>query len=356
MRIGILTYHRAHNYGAVLQCYALQQVLTDMGHEVNVIDYRQPYIENKYKSRIDFRRLVSCLIRLNISGAIFLIEKYLNSFTLRRNFNNFVDKFLNCSEPVGRNNIPDDYDCYVIGSDQMWGLHCTGGDEPVYWGSFRRKPGSKLIGYAISSNKDYSKYLSLFEIADRVSKFDALSFREISVCEEIQAVSRKQVKVCLDPTLLTTASMWNPLINDSYKKRQYVATYFIRESHEVRKGLIEKAKAFASLRHLELIDLSAMKYPVEDFISIIKCAQFVFTTSFHATVFSLLFGIPFTSICLCDGHDDRYVNLLNTLGLSNHLSKVNDGFIQPDIINVQEVNEKIKYLRQSSCQFLLTNI
>ena len=48
MRIGILTFHRAHNYGAVLQCYALQETLKRMGHDVQVIDYRQPWIEDFY--------------------------------------------------------------------------------------------------------------------------------------------------------------------------------------------------------------------------------------------------------------------------------------------------------------------
>ena len=49
MKVGILTFHRAHNYGAVLQCYALQETLKRMGHDVQVIDYAQPWIEEFYK-------------------------------------------------------------------------------------------------------------------------------------------------------------------------------------------------------------------------------------------------------------------------------------------------------------------
>ena len=49
MKIGILTFHRAHNYGAVLQCYALQEIMRRRGHDVRVIDYRQPWIEEFYK-------------------------------------------------------------------------------------------------------------------------------------------------------------------------------------------------------------------------------------------------------------------------------------------------------------------
>lgn len=356
MRIGILTYHRAHNYGAVLQCYSLQQVLSEMGHIVEVIDYRQPYIENKYKPRLDIRRIISNLVRLNFAEAIFQINKFLNSFTLRKNFTSFRETFLNCSNPVITNAIPEDYDCYIIGSDQMWGLHCTGGDEPIYWGKFNRKPESKLIGYAISSNRDYSNYLSLSEIAERIRKFDALSLREFSVCEEIQAIAKRKFQLCLDPTLLTTAHIWKPLLNDKYESRKYVATYFIREKQADRIELLRRAKNFASSNNLEFIDLSTMEYPVEDFISIIKSATCVFTTSFHATVFSVILGTPFTTICLNDGHDDRYVNLLNMLDLTEHLSEPNASFLLPPHENIQEIEEKLQKLRQSSIQFLCDNI
>lgn len=356
MKVGILTFHRAHNYGAVLQCYALQQVLTEMGHNVEVIDYRQPYIENKYKPRLDIRRIISNLVRFNISGAIFQFDKYVNSFTLRKNFNSFRETFLKCSNPVLKENIPEDYDCYIIGSDQMWGLHCTGGDEPVYWGNFKRKSNTKLIGYAISSNRDYTKHLSLLEIANRVSQFDALSFREMSIREEIHSITNKEVQLCLDPTLLTTAHIWNPLLNSKYNSRKFVATYFIRENPSLRNILIKKAYDFASSNHLEVIDLSTMIYSVEDFVSIIKSATCVFTTSFHATVFSIIFGTPFSSICLHDGHDDRYVNLLNSLGLSNHISESNADFKLPPSDNFQETEENLRTLRQSSIQFLMDNI
>lgn len=356
MRIGILTYHRAQNYGTVLQCYALQQVLIEMGHNVEVIDYCQPYIENFYKPHLCTRRIISNLIHLNITCAKIQLFKYFNSLARQKNFSSFCKKYLNRSKPVIGNNIPKYYDCYIIGSDQLWGLYSTGGDEPIYWGMFKRKPNSKLIGYAISSNRDYSKYLSLQEIADRVRGFDALSLRELPVCEDIQTISNKKCNQCLDPTLLTTNHLWEPFLNNKYKNQKYVVTYFLREKQAVRIELLKKAKEFASSKHLEVIDLSSVKYPVEDFISIIKYATCVFTSSFHGTVFSVIFGTPFTSICHHDGHDGRYVDLLNSLGLSNHLSELGTNLKLPPFVNKQETDEKLKILRQESIQFLLNNI
>lgn len=356
MRVGILTYHRAHNYGAVLQCYALQQVLSEMGHIVEVIDYRQPHIENYYKPRLNIRRVISDLIQLDFYGVNFQCSKFINRFSQRIFFSSFREKYLKCNGPIIGYNIPDDYDCYIIGSDQVWGLYCTGGDEPIYWGKFKRKTDSKLIGYAISSNRDYSKYLSLQEIADRVSGFDAISFREIPVCKDIQTITDKECKLCLDPTLLTTDRLWEPFINNKYKNRKYVATFFIREDQVVRKELLKKVKKFARSKHLEVIDLSYVKYPVEDFISMIKYATCVFTSSFHATVFSVIFGTPFTSICHHDSHDDRYVSLLNSLGLSNHLSEKSENLVFPPSVNKQETEGNLQILRQTSIQFLLDNV
>ena len=64
MKIGILTFHRAHNYGAVLQCYALQEVLKAKGHYVVIIDYRQSFIESLYRIRYDKRYIAKCCLHL----------------------------------------------------------------------------------------------------------------------------------------------------------------------------------------------------------------------------------------------------------------------------------------------------
>ena len=77
MRVGILTFHRAHNYGAVLQCYALQKVLKNLGHEVQVIDYRQPYIENLY-AVFSWRHLFFLLMRLPIKSVLYYLKTVTN--------------------------------------------------------------------------------------------------------------------------------------------------------------------------------------------------------------------------------------------------------------------------------------
>ena len=76
MKIGILTFHRAHNYGAVLQCYALQEILKRMGHQVYVIDYRQPWIEDFYRF-ISMDMIISCR---NLSEVSAYLKRNLKKF------------------------------------------------------------------------------------------------------------------------------------------------------------------------------------------------------------------------------------------------------------------------------------
>ena len=56
MRIGLLTFHHAHNCGAALQVFALQTVLQHLGHDVTVINYRVARIDRSYETCSDLRK------------------------------------------------------------------------------------------------------------------------------------------------------------------------------------------------------------------------------------------------------------------------------------------------------------
>lgn len=319
MKVGIITFHRAYNYGAVLQCYALQEVIRSMGHEVEVVDYRQTYIENRYSPQISLKEIISFLTGFHLRGLKHYIKKKRLLKKNRLLFSSFSNKFLNVSEPITGMGIPPVYNRYIIGSDQMWGIHCTGGYDSVYWGDFNRPIGSKLYGYAISTNLNYHDFLTDEEVKKAVDRFDGLSFREKAIRDDIERITGVKGVVCIDPTLLTDSSIWNPMINNSWSKKKYVALYLLRCKKDSGEDIRAKANVFARSHGCDVIDLTFMNYSVEDFVSIIKFAQCVFTTSFHATVFSIIFNRPFYSIKLNDGSDVRYENLLTQLGLTNHL-------------------------------------
>ena len=249
--------------------------------------------------------------------------------------------------------MPHDFDIYVIGSDQLWGLHCLGGvADDFYMGNFKHTPQSKVIGYAISTNLKSLKVLNNDNsLKDSVANFAKLSMREEFAADYIGNEIGIKPSVCLDPTLLTDKTVWKPLINDKWKDERYILMYEVRCLKDNPNMLQEKAEELANKYNCKIIDLSNMTYSVEDFVSLFKYAQYVVTTSFHATVFSIIFDTPFYSVKLNDGHDGRYTNLLNALGLETCCVE-KDSICSPQEIDFSSAKEKLDLLRGSSFEFL----
>ena len=150
MKVGILTYHRAHNYGAVLQCYALQEVIRNKGHQVEIIDYIQPHIEWRYSPHLSLRYVVRNCLLLNIRNVLNHFQEYFLFKYTPPFFEDFRKKHLNCSFSFKGDHFPQTYNCYIIGSDQVWSIYCVSKYDPFFWGNFQRPKESKLFGYAVS--------------------------------------------------------------------------------------------------------------------------------------------------------------------------------------------------------------
>lgn len=352
MRIGILTFHRAHNYGAVLQCYALQETLKRMGHDVQVIDYRQPWIEDFYNlfcRNMIMRNATSPSQLFSYLKAS--LKKWILAPSKASNFRNFRENFLNLSMPC-LDAIPQLYDCYVIGSDQLWSLHCLGGvQDNVYMGDFERPAGSRLVGYAVSADmKSVRSSASLLKAM--VPGFDSLSMREKEVADAVAAITGCPCEVCLDPTLLTDASLWNPLMTQ-VEKGEYVLMYEVRWNPQTKGLLRKKAEELAAKigPHCKVIDLSRVDRPVTEFVSLFRNASHVVTTSFHAVVFSIIFGVPFYAFPLWGGYDLRYTELLWSVGAEDRLVSF-DTVLEPGPMDFSSVKKKLAVRQAESMKFL----
>lgn len=357
MKIGILTFHRAHNYGAVLQCYALQEILKGMGHDVRVIDYRQPWIEEFYKLfslKMLYRRASG------LSSAVEYMKNSLKKFIWspcrRSYFKDFRETYLDMT-PECLTDIPQDFDCYVIGSDQLWSLHCLGGEyDRVYLGEFDRPADSLLVGYAISADIRSIQGLE-GRLKDLLPSFTAISMREQRIAEIVTSFSGQECMTCMDPTLLTDASLWNPVTDSKWASRRYVLVYEVRWNKDT-KGLL-KRKAAELAKKLgdgyEVLDVSRMRYPVRDFLSMFRYASYVVTTSFHGIVFSLLFETPFYAFPLWESYDLRYRELLSSIGASDRLLEF-DAEPEPHPMDFAPLKDNLDRIRKESLYFLQNNI
>ena len=353
MKIGILTFHRAHNYGAVLQCYALQEYLKQQGHNVEVIDYRQKFIEKVY-SPFNLQMFIQDFFRLRkrtFKHILLIIKK----IRCKRLYEQFIEKHIYSSTPCNKNNIPSKYDAIIIGSDQMWNTKLTGGYDSIYWGEMPKEFHGRLIGYAISTNIRNLSLVSSDIILKALSHFSAFSFREANLTSYINETlhSKFKVKTTLDPTLLVNREVWDSLIINSFQSRRYVVIYQARGYAKEPDLLIKKAAVLAEKMNCEVINLIHGEYSPCDFVSIFRYALCVITTSFHAVAFSLIFNRPLYAIRLNDGNDRRYADLLEYLGAGNML--VDTGFI-PEIIDVnyEEINCNLEKMRTESIDFLNT--
>lgn len=356
MRIGILTFHRAHNYGAVLQCYALQEVLKRMGHDVQVIDYRQPWIDDFY------RPFAWNMIRRNLYSVPSLFRylkrslfKWFSAPFKASYFKGFRNRFLNLSAP-SYDKLPRDYDCYVVGSDQLWSLHCLGGvADMMYLGDFERPAGSRLVAYAVSA--DMKSVVGLKDIlAESLSGFDAVSMREKTIAEAVMEATGYRCEACLDPTLLTDAALWDPLVHDVCHS-EYVLVYEVKWNPQTKGRLRKKAEELAASvgPDCKVIDLSRVNRPVEEFVSLFRNASYVVTTSFHGIAFSIIFGVPFFALPLWDGSDLRYMELLRSVGAADRIVGFDSELI-PSGMDFTTIRENLAELRKSSFEFIERNI
>ena len=349
MKIGILTFHRAHNYGAVLQCYALQEVLKGMGHEVEVIDYRQPQIEQAYNHWSIMTLIKSCIKFWRLRG---YIAQLLREHHKRQIFNAFKEHYLNVRNRCDSTNIPTNYDVYVVGSDQLFNTAITNGLDSVYSGQFKRNKSSKLIGYAISSNLMSINNIGAEGWVGIAKSFDAVSLREKTLADKIYDLSKLSFDVCVDPTILTTAETWNTMISKSKVSDGYVVLYEVRRIKDDPTLLRRKTDELASFNNLKVVDLSSVEFGVEDWVNYIKNARCVITSSFHASVFAILFKRPLYAFKLDDGWDYRYTDLLEYVGLCDSIKGVDDSVLEIPKLDYENVLGTLDEYKRHSKDFL----
>ena len=353
-RVGIITYHRANNFGAVLQCYALQEMLKRLDFNVKVIDYRQPFTELIYNPiRWDIMKKGLTNPRLLV-GYLFKVFPILYKRT--QVYNSFRSRFLQCSRPIksGRE-MPQCFDVYLIGSDQMWSLHPTNNViEPVYFGEFTVPKGSSIQGYAISSNIESLRTIGKEYLTGSVKRFKRLSFREETVRDEVYQMTDMHGEVVVDPTLLLNAEDWNRLTTYNLIGEPYLLTYFLSNNTD-NEAFRTKVSVFAKQNNLKVVDMFDLAYSPIAFLNAIKYASVVFTTSFHATAFSIILKKKFYAFRSANGRDIRYINLLHNLGLDSCIVSTGDiGSLSLEDINYAHTDLLLDALRQHSIQYLKT--
>lgn len=359
MNIGIITFHNAHNYGAVLQCYALQTYLIQLGHDVSVINYRNNELLKCYKvfdvDRIWSKNPFKLIRNLRKELSVYSVRKKRN-----RNFNAFIEERLRLVEQ--ETILSGVLDYIVIGSDQVWNIGLTGGFDKYYWGGFGHSSRTKIISYAASVEKKWPDESDVVA-KNFLSKFSAISVREGNIAQIIRGYQLKApVCVSVDPTMLLDMKSWEVMVEKPNIDGPYLLLYQVRLSDKA----YEIAKSIAESKHLKLVCLSARVDGVNTkeisgaspnlFLGLFRYAEHVVCTSFHGCVFSVVFQRPFYSVRLNDGKDERAENLLHSLGLESRIVESGNPCDFSEDICWTDVEHRLETLSTDSKNYLINNI
>ena len=362
MKIGILTYHRAHNYGAMLQAYALLSYLRNNGHDVEIIDYWPDVHRVQYAL---IKPIVGNCILSKIKCIIATTITFIRRYMRIRKFEKFSQKYLNINSTI-QYPMPDwgylQYDCVIVGSDQIWRNHESDGKhigfDPVYFCQNIPK-NIRCISYAASMgiiqlNKE-DKYI----LKNYLNRFSRILVRENSLKEAIDELGLDSA-IVVDPTLLLSKDEWNKFLpNKRFHTTKYVLYYELVKSKEALVFAKHKAEELGC--KLLIMDATIPLIPQRrhisyaspiEFLHAIRDAEFVIATSFHGTAFSVIFEKQFITIGL-KKNADRVQTMLHQLDIEEHYQEHPQNVMD---IDYAQVKIRFSKLVANSMHLLLTSI
>lgn len=351
-----ITFHKAINYGAILQTYALQQSLLKLNIENKIINYTCKEIEKMDKLiRTDsLRTFIKTLINIK------------SFYYKRKKFNNFIKEHIHVTSEVNKEFLCSEvfnkqYDVFITGSDQVWNYEITNFDK-TYMLDFV-KDDKKKKSYAASFGIEKIPSMYKLEYKNYLKKFSTILLREQTGVQIIENLLNKKVETVLDPVFLLDKDEWNTIIKpNKFDKmnENYILAYMPTvEMKLFTETLSRKYKlpiyniSEPILRRKNSFGKIESSLGPDEFISAIKNAKFVVTASYHATVFSIIYNREFFINIDSNGKSrgSRLIDLLNLLKINNR--EISEREIKNfDPLNWKNINEKLEIEKQKSIQAL----
>ncbi|MHB8129116.1 MAG: polysaccharide pyruvyl transferase family protein [Mobilitalea sp.] len=370
MKIGVLTFHYAINYGAVLQAFATQTWLNKQDVDSDIINYIPYKEEAKYDPKMIEK---NCFIDLNAKPLRsvlrwirykLLIEKDYVEKT--KKFKNFLEKSLKMT-PIIRNNDELNnlnnagYDAYICGSDQIWNPEITTGFDRTYFCGFSNNHIKKIAYAASAGDIEILNRVEIKELFfDLLRNFNNISVREQSLADFITTESTFKAVTTLDSTLLLERDDYDRItVSQNITKKEYLLIYQLSRNTRTKEIAIMIAKE----RNLEIIEVCGTFYNKlhsknilcnigpSELLGLIRDASYVVTNSFHGTTLSIIYKKDFNTV-LSKKRNSRIIDLLGSIKLDNRIVMEDNTNIQTNIIDYSNPLEILENLKIQSNVFL----
>ena len=373
-KIGIITFHASHNCGSFLQAYALQKFLNNNKFDAEIINFSNEGQRKLYNVTFQNNSLK------NIIKNIILFPRKRILKDTYKNYQSFIHKNLKLSKDEfftlqEMENNKFNYDVFVCGSDQIWNVTIEDFDDAYFLPFVSDK---KKIAYAPSFGaRKMANYLSeekLKEYKKYLKDFSLITIREKNGQGWIKEMTKQDVPVVLDPTLLLNREEYKE-IEDTYDKNisgKYIFYYSPSYNPEINE-LVKKVAQKYNLKvvawnprsyYLKFMNFTNFYLPKKQnpgvYLSLIRDAELVITTSFHGTIFSTIYQKKFWIIKNGEmfGDDDRVKTLVEQLNINNRLipMKFDEKFNYMSDVNYKIYRERLDELKNKSIKILLGGI
>jgi len=358
LKIGKLTLDGYYNYGNVLQNYALRQVLLRYADVVDSLWHERDNFIVRTWFKWSWKKPIKWV--LNLQRFRDEMQWVLLESVRQGRIKDWCDRYIGIKPAHDLSKIGNDYDYFVVGSDQVWNPHFS--DLEHCFLTF--VPKEKRIAYAasISCPDIPEKDKNLFK--QGVTDMAHISMREQAGADMVKSFSGREVSVVVDPTLLLTADEWRKVSRQPawYHGEDYILTYFLGKRPEV----VDKLSQETGLPVVNILDRDVYEHYVtspDEFLWAIEHAKLLYTDSFHGTVFSILFRTPFV-VCnrigsgVFEKMGSRIDTLLGYFGLEARRGTKNNGYAiaepldapdwsQVDAVLARERKRSDEYLRQA---------
>ena len=369
LKTATLTFHAAHNYGSMLQAFALQFLIRRLGIDNEIINLRTDRQKFIYRHPEDNQGAGWVSKYAGSSIRFFFKQDLIRKYEL---FEKFLQEDLKLSPELKDTEAVEGYcqkkhfDYYIVGSDQIWNTACSDFD----WSYYLPFANNNAISYACSMGPHAMEQVSqnnYARIRSCLSQFKGVSVREVGTANVVNVISGIKPEIHFDPTLLLTAEDWVsksripdvPLIEG-----EYIFLYspgYNKDAYKIAKDLSKKLAlpvVVSNLHPRSLLLYSSFKLHLDcgpwEFLNLVKYAKVVVCGSFHAVVFSTVFRTPFFAVN--GDKDNRMINILTKLGLGKQTITLQNIDKKIPLINtidwtcaedvlLEERNRSVNYLK-----------